>query len=114
MKKQVISMLLTAAVIVCLLAGCGTDSGKTDDTKGQKEEQTEEPSDVKADPVDQKKVFVTPEWVKSVIDGNQKESENYVILECAWGETADDPAYEEGHIKGSFHMNTDSVESEEF
>lgn len=117
MKKRVMSMLLIAAMALSLLAGCGSESGEADDTKEQKEEQeeeTEEPSDVKADPVDQKKVYVTPEWVQSVIDGNQDESENYVILECAWGETTDDPAYEEGHIKGAFHMNTDSVESEEF
>ncbi len=67
-----------------------------------------------AEAADQKTVFVTPEWVKSVIDGEQKESENYVILECAWGEAADDPAYQEGHIKGAFHMNTDSVEEEEY
>ena len=49
-----------------------------------------------------------------MIDGNQKESEDYVILECAWGEEEDDAAYGEGHIKGAYHMNTDSVESEEY
>ncbi|MGC4018245.1 MAG: hypothetical protein QM793_02720 [Muricomes sp.] len=35
--------------------------------------------------MDVKQVYVTPEWVQSVIDGNQEESDNYVILECSWG-----------------------------
>ena len=65
-------------------------------------------------PVEKTKVFVSPEWVKSVIDGKQEESKDFVILEAAWGEVADDKAYTEGHIPGAFHMNTDSIESEEF
>ena len=104
MKKRVLSTLLIAATALSMLAGCGAEAEKAEDTKGQQEEQeekAEEPSDAAVDPVDQKKVFVSPEWVQSVIDGDQAESENYVILECAWGETADDPAYEEGHIKGA-------------
>lgn len=65
-------------------------------------------------PVEKTKVFVSPEWVKSVIDGKQEESKDFVILEAGWGEVADDKAYTEGHIPGAFHMNTDSIESEEF
>ena len=64
-------------------------------------------------PVERTKVFVGPEWVKSVIDGGQEESKDFVILESAWGEVSDDKAYTEGHIPGALHMNTDYVESEE-
>lgn len=116
MKKRVLSMLLCAAMVASLAVGCGAKSDDVDkksDATAQTDNK-EEKSDVKADPVDQKKVFVSPDWVQSVIDGNQEESDDYVILECAWGETADDSVYEEGHIKGAYHMNTDYVESEEY
>lgn len=112
MKKKWLCVLLCTGMVVSMAAGCG---GQSDDKKTtEKTEDTGEKSDVKADPVEQKKVYVSPEWVQSVIDGNQKESEDYVILECAWGEEEDDAAYGEGHIKGAYHMNTDSVESEEY
>lgn len=64
-------------------------------------------------PVEKTKVFVSPEWVKSVIDGKQEESKDFVILEAGWGEVADDKAYTDGHIPGALHINTDYVESEE-
>ena len=34
-------------------------------------------------PVEKKKVYVSPDWVQSVLDGNQEESEDYMVLECA-------------------------------
>lgn len=113
MKKKIVGLLLCTAMTMSLVAGCGANSEDTSETK-DKAESSEEKTDVKADPVDKTKVYVSPDWVQSVIDGNQEESSDYVILECAWGEEADDPAYGEGHIKGAYHMNTDSVESEEY
>ena len=83
----------------------GSQTSKTSTASNQAEEVTA---------VEKTKVFVSPEWVKSVIDGKQEESKDFVILEAAWGEVADDKAYTEGHIPGAFHMNTDSIESEEF
>lgn len=133
--------LLLCAAAAAVLAGCGAGSGKEESAPANEKEaqgaaesvpegsETEAETDGTADkekgsggqvqgasaePVDQRKVYVSPEWVKSVIDGGQEESEDYVILECAWGEEEDDPAYGEGHIQGAFHMNTDSVESEEY
>lgn len=113
MKKRVLGTLLCFAMAASLTAGCGEkpDSKPADSGMTTAEE---EKSDVKADPVDKKKVYVSTDWVQSVIDGNQEESSDYVILECAWGEEADDPAYTEGHIKGAYHMNTDYIESEEY
>ena len=58
------------------------------------------------------KVYASAEWVKSVIDGQQPESADYVILECAWGELEFDPAYTEAHVPGAVHMNTDYIEEE--
>lgn len=69
---------------------------------------------ITAPAVDTRQVYVTPQWVQSVISGNQPESENYIILECSWGEIEDSPTYTNGHLEGALHLNTDSIESEEF
>lgn len=65
------------------------------------------------DPNDTRTIYVPAEWVKSVLDGKEDASENYVLLEVAWGEEADDKAYAEGHIPGAVHMNTDYVEEDQ-
>ena len=137
MKKSLVSML-SLVVAAGLLTACGgsgqnmtkSSSAKSSEVKSESVltskvsqivtgSQTSETSiasnqaeEVTA--VEKTKVFVSPEWVKSVIDGKQEESKDFVILEAAWGEVADDKAYTEGHIPGAFHMNTDSIESEEF
>lgn len=95
-------------------SGEKAETGSKQNTKTEDLDMGAEVSNVEADPVEKTKVYVSPQWLQSVIDGNQEESADYVILECAWGEEADDTTYREGHIKGSLHMNTDSVESEEF
>lgn len=137
MKKSVVSML-SLAVALSLLTACGgsgqsvtkSSVAKSSAIKSESvpasqvsqivsgsqsasaKSMVNETAEVTA--VEKTKVFVSPEWVKSVIDGKQEESKDFVILEAAWGEVADDKAYTEGHIPGAFHMNTDSIESEEF
>ncbi len=66
------------------------------------------------DPNDPATVYVPASWVKSVIDGNEDASDDYVVLEVAWGEEADDPNYGAGHIPGAVHMNTDLVEEDQY
>ena len=134
MKRRWLGIAICAAAL--LAAGCssgtdvsraadesdtGTAAGKasetTADTAAAKSEAggtAAEASAVKADPVEKKKVYVSPDWVQSVLDGNQEESEDYMVLECAWGTVQDAAAYKEGHIKGAYHMNTDDIESEEY
>ena len=63
---------------------------------------------VTADPVAKNRVYVSADWVKSVIDGNQTQSSNYVILEASWGEPSAD--YKKAHIPGALHINTDLIE----
>lgn len=106
MKKKLLSLFLCTAMITSLFVGC---------TKTEEKSSSEETkSNVTAEAVDTKKVYVTPEWVKSVIDGNQKESENYIILEASWGTYKDSPDYTKGHIPGAIHVDTSSVESEPY
>ena len=60
--------------------------------------------------VDASKIFVTPEWVRSVINGDQPQSENYIILSVAWGDPTQE--YLDAHIPGAVHFNTDLIEEE--
>lgn len=105
MKKKLISILLGMTMVATIAVGCSNSVNNA-------QNQSEEKSDVKAEQVDTKKVFVSPEWVQSVIDGNQPESDNYVILEVSWGTYKDSPTYTKGHIPGALHVDTSSVESE--
>ena len=85
MNKKLVSLLLTAVLSLGVLTGCSSkEEPKEADTSAEK---------VTAEAVDTKTVFVTPEWVQSVIDGNQKESENYVIGEVSWGTYKDSPSF---------------------
>lgn len=129
MKKSVVS-ILSLAVAVGLLTACGGSGQEATKSSAVKSEsvpaskasrivsgsQTASVSNAtsKVESVKKTKVFVSPEWVKSVVDGEQEESKDYIILEAAWGEVADDKAYTDGHIPGAVHINTDYVESEEF
>ncbi|WP_027702983.1 sulfurtransferase [Metaclostridioides mangenotii] len=102
--KKISAIFLVVFMMASMVVGCSkpSDDAKTEEKK----------SDVKAEQVEKKKVFVTPEWVQSVIDGNQPESENYTILEASWGAYKDSPTYTKGHIPGALHVDIASVESE--
>jgi thiosulfate/3-mercaptopyruvate sulfurtransferase len=65
-----------------------------------------------ADAVDTKTVFVSPEWVNSVINKKQKESINYIILEANWGSAGESPDYNKGHVPGAIHVDIASIEEE--
>ncbi len=113
MKKRLLSFLLCVMMAAAALTGCGGGSDKAENTQTEEQYTVEdETEETPVEAVDQKKVYVSPEWVQSVVNGEQAESENYIILECTWGELEFDPAYEEGHIKGAYHMNTDYIEEE--
>lgn len=109
-KKGLIAVLTALSLTLVSCGGAKTETAQTGTSKTDeaKQEMTEVQS------VEQNQVYVSPDWVKSVIDGNKKESENYKILEVSWGDESASPTYTTGHIKGAVHLNTDSIESEEF
>ena len=131
MRKSIVSMLslAVAATLLTACGGSGQSTTKSSATTSSVKSEVINPSQAskivtdtksgtsadatKVEAVAKTKVFVSPEWIKSVIDGGQEESKDYVIIEAAWGEVSDDKAYTEGHIPGAVHMNTDSVESDE-
>ena len=104
--RKIIGLLLSVLMLSILVVACGKES-----TNNVSTETTEEPAK-SVEAVEVTKVFVSPEWVNSVINGEQPESEDYIILESAWGELEFDPSYTEGHIQGAVHMNTDYIEEE--
>ena len=65
-----------------------------------------------ANAVEKIQVYVEPNWVKSVIDGEQTQSSNYIILEASWGEPSSD--YKKSHIQGALHINTDLIEEPQY
>jgi molybdopterin synthase sulfurtransferase len=105
MKKKLLINLLIATMVAVFAAGCGA---KTEPT-------TTSSADSKAvKTVEKTKVFVSADWVKSVIDGKQPESKDYKIIEASWGPVNDAKDYKAGHIPGAVHMNTDDIEEPEY
>ncbi|PCG20115.1 sulfurtransferase [Brachyspira sp. G79] len=89
-------------LILSLLASCS----KTETNSNTNQ------SSVNAAPVEKTRVYVNADWLKSVIDGNQPQSSNYVILEASWGDASAD--YKKAHIPGALHINTDLIEEPEY
>lgn len=59
------------------------------------------------------KTLVSPKWVKDLISGDKPETydnNNYKVFEVSWGDVDKSKPYNEGHIKGSYHFNTDWIE----
>lgn len=112
MKKKVVSILLCMAMAVTMAAGCGSssDDSSAEETKEEAAEETEEEEPAVVEAVDQRTVYVTPEWVKSVIDGNQEGYEDYVICEVSYADVDSSPDYNEGHIPGAIHVGNIEVE----
>ena len=122
MKKRVV--FVSMAMAAALLTACG-GTQKSETTTAQTTVQTTAGQSTEAQTaavsaentsstqtVDKQKVYVSAEWVKSVIDGKQPESSDYKIIEVAWGKESDDKAYTKGHIPGAYHLNTDDLESD--
>lgn len=112
MVKRRFILLLFVVLMITVLVGCKQVSNKSMDTPVNKNTQNVDVK--KVETVDIKKVFVSPQWVKSVIDGEQKESKKYIILEASWGTTNDSPDYNIGHIPGAVHVDIASIEGEPY
>lgn len=112
MKKRVLSLLLCTAMALSLAAGCSSapESAETETKEDTSEGETADEEPVEAEAVDQRTVYVSPEWVKSVIDGNQEGYENYLIGEVSYGDVDASPDYKDGHIPGAVHLDICEVE----
>lgn len=91
--KKIVAMLLTLiAVVGMLIPRIGV--------KAQEE-------GVKHPVVEDKRVYVTADWVKERLDENP---EKVVLAEVTWGEADASPDYLKEHIPGAIHINTDKFE----
>lgn len=117
MNKKFFALLLVVALMMTVFVGCKEQPKESDNAPvneeqvaKEEEKETEETEVVEADAVDVKKVFVSPEWVKSVIDGGQEESNKYIILEASLGKLNDSSDYNQGHIPGALYANIGNFE----
>lgn len=116
-------LILFVAFVMALMtfAGCKLqDEKKVDDTKSapteekkteetttdeqKDEDKTEDTAEKSADVA--RKVFVTAEEAKDMLDANS----DVVAAEVTWGEAKDSADYIGAHIPGAIHINTDTVE----
>lgn len=114
MNKKRFALLLVVTLMMTVFAGCSKELKKTDNASTTEESVVNEEDIKKAEVVEVKKVFVSPQWVKSVIDGEQEESKKYIILEASWGTADDSPDYNTGHIPGAVHVDIASIEGEPY
>ncbi len=106
MKKRVLSALLCVAMISTMVVGCG--SKETNNKKDSaKEDMIQE---VEADAVEQRTVYVTPEWVMSALSGKQEGYEDIVVAEVGYGSEKDCASYNEGHVPGAIYVDNCEVE----
>lgn len=90
----------------------GEEAFSEEESEDQEEVANEVPTEPEQDINDinpDKQVYVTADWVKEVIDGNEDVGD-YVVAEVTWGEAADSPDYLDKHLPGATHFNTDSIE----
>ncbi len=109
MRRKITSIILSIALFATLMAGCAPKAA----TPQSKEAAPAVPVVTEAAPTDavaKTKVFVTPDWVKSVVDGKQAESKDFMIIEAAWGPVKEDKEYLAAHLPGAVHLNTDDIE----
>lgn len=69
---------------------------------------------VKVKNVPKRQVYVSPEWYKSAAEGQQSGYEHVFLAEVAYGKTENDKAYNEAHIPGAVHINSDAVEYDDW
>ncbi|WP_455052684.1 sulfurtransferase [Mogibacterium sp.] len=97
-KKKIFTLAMMFVFVSSMLYGCG-DSKKAD------------AKPVSAPAVKERQVYVTPKWVKSVVDKNQEGYKDYVIAEVAYPEKASkDKDFGKGHIEGSIYVSNQEVE----
>lgn len=118
MKKRFFALLLVIVLMTSVFVGCTQQPKESNDAlvgEGEIDKETQDKNEQeKVEPVDIKKVFVSPQWVKSVIDGGQEESKNYIVLEASWGTANDSPDYNTGHLPGAVHVDIASIEGEPY
>jgi len=114
MKKTI--LIITMLICLTLMfTGCTDKPTTTKPIDNPEVVTSKDPSDSKpanVETIGKDNIFVSAEWLNSVINGEQPQSDDYVILEVSWGEAND--KYKNTHIPGAIHLNTDLIEEEKY
>lgn len=111
MKKRAFAVLLCTVVAVAMLMGCGTapDSGGAD---GEAEEAADNVGDAptEIETVEQRTVYVSPQWVNSAMSGEQEGYADVIVAEVGYGDVKDCESYNAGHVPGALYVDNCEVE----
>ncbi|MCH4890296.1 sulfurtransferase [Acidaminobacter sp. JC074] len=121
MKKYLIlflSLVLMLTFVACSSNDAANNTQPVEETVQEEttEEATEEETVASEKEMleDTFGVYVTPEYVKQMIDGQMEGSDDFVILHGSWGPADVSEEYQTNHIPGAVHMNTDDIEEPEY
>ncbi|MPM14902.1 Thiosulfate sulfurtransferase YnjE [bioreactor metagenome] len=109
MKKKLMLYFLIVTMFTVLATGCTSKPEPATNNPANESTNTKT-----VDAVAKTKVFVSADWVKSVIDGKQPESKDYKIIEASWGPANETKDYKVSHIPGAVHINTDEIEEPDY
>ena len=118
MKKAVLAFTLAAMMGVFALAGCsGQSASSSASASGGSEASASASSEAAAssegaavEAVEQKTVYVTPEWLNSALAGEQAGYENVVVAEVVYDASGDKSSYDAGHVPGAIVVSDVEVE----
>lgn len=106
MKKKILAALLCVAMTAAMVSGCGSKS----DSKTKNEPAKKQEGNAEAEAVEQRTVYVSPEWVNSAMNGKQEGYEEVVVAEVGYGSVKDSVTYNEGHVPGAIYVDNCEVE----
>lgn len=109
MKKKLMLYFLIITMFTVLATGCASKPEPATNNSANSSTNTKT-----VEAMAKTKVFVSADWVKSVIDGKQPESKDYKILEASWGPSSEAKDYKAAHIPGAVHINTDEIEEPDY
>ena len=107
--KKFLTVLLAASLVVASMTACQGTTNTVSATEAVTEAVKETVAEIPAVPVSKNRVYVDANYVKTLIDGRQSESNNYVIAYVNYGGEADDN-YKKAHIPGAIVVGDVDVE----
>lgn len=111
MRKRVLAALLCVAMTATMLIGCGADTESKEDPSAAEEDVENAAGDVEIEAVEQRTVYVSPQWVNSALNGEQEGYEDVVVAEVAYSDNAKDcESYTKGHVPGALYVGNVEVE----
>lgn len=107
-KKKFISAILCVAMVASMVVGCGSSGSSESESTSTVESTEESTTDAEETAeVTERTVYVTADWLKSAMDGNEPGYEDVVVAFVGYGEQE---VYKQGHIPGAIYVDNQEVE----